>query len=113
MADVLIKGMEMPSNCSKCRFYDSCTALAEFEDYESILFNEEIGEEGNRHHDCPLVELPPHGDLIAKSNVLFNLQAEALGIDPNDNDFDGIKKGLLLARIAVLDAPTVLEASNG
>lgn len=59
-----------------------------------------------------VVELPPHGDLIEKSNVLFNLQAEALGLYPLDKDYEGIKKGLILARKAVLDAPTVLEAST-
>lgn len=56
------------------------------------------------------VELP-HGDLLARGNVLFNLQVEALGIDPKDKDFKGIKKGILLARKAIAECAVVLEAS--
>lgn len=42
MADILIRGMEMPTDCGKC-FVGDRTICAD---------------------GCPLVELPPHGDLI-------------------------------------------------
>lgn len=63
--------------------------------------------------NSPAIELPPHGDLILRGGALFQLQAEALGISPNDKDFEGIKKGLLIARKIIIEAPVVLEANNG
>lgn len=42
MSDILIRGMEMPTDCGKC-FVGDRTICAD---------------------GCPLVELPPHGDLI-------------------------------------------------
>lgn len=42
MADILVRGMEMPKSCSDCPMY-TCM---------------------HNHADCHLVELPEHGDLI-------------------------------------------------
>lgn len=68
---------------------------------------------GKRMEGCPLIELPPHGDLVNRGNILLGLQVEALGINPKDKDFEGIKKGILLARKAVNEADSVVPASGG
>ena len=49
MAGVYIKGMEMPRNCQKCPFWkiEQCR-------YFDL----------NVEPDCPLVEVPDHGDLV-------------------------------------------------
>ena len=69
---VLIKGMQMPKNCTYC---------------DSIGLNVAIGcfvmtGINGRATDCPLVEIPvPHGDLIDKEklyNTTANLEAQAL-----------------------------------
>lgn len=69
---VVVKGMEMPTNCLQCSFvrivsdhhYCGCNA--------NCMLGEYVGEhlEGvGRHEGCPLVELPEkHGRLIEGEN---------------------------------------------
>ena len=53
---VLIKGMKMPTSCSRCALFDEgsngdpdwCNVMHQVPEYET----------------CPLVHIPPHGDLI-------------------------------------------------
>jgi len=54
---VLIKGMEMPKHCGYCRFrYDGiCHALQKTQ-YAVT--------------DCPLIDLPDHGDLIDQRELM-------------------------------------------
>jgi len=54
---VLIKGMEMPKSCLYCRFHKSiyCTLT-------DICTNTAQG--------CPLIEIPPHGDLIDRDEQI-------------------------------------------
>lgn len=68
---VYIKGMEMPQNCAECpmcydmmecsvsplKFWNGRTEIEQFD-----FCNE-------RHPDCPLVELPEHGDLIDRDTL--------------------------------------------
>ncbi len=81
---ILIK-MEMPKRCFDCPVYDVsavfCKALDKWVDDGEI--------ETERHKDCPLIEVPPHGDLIDR-DVL---------IEEWDN-------GLMD------DAPTIIEAEG-
>ena len=76
MADILIRGMEMPESCADCpicydmmecsvsplRFWNGRTELEQF-----VFCNE-------RHPSCPLVELPEHGDLIDCRAALANCE---------------------------------------
>ena len=62
---ILIKGMEMPKNCNECplHFYEgqgicSCRALPAIDDDEILKPWKK------KRKDCPLVQVPPHGDLI-------------------------------------------------
>ena len=66
---VLIKGMEMPSNCNTCPILQTgymehcCPVLKEVMQGTDIVCE--------RHTDCPLVDAPtPHGDLIDKDSVI-------------------------------------------
>lgn len=67
MPDILIRGIEMPTDCYTCRFRTT-VGLDEW----MCMVNKmrfpswETGWNGDtyRHENCPLVELPPHGDLI-------------------------------------------------
>lgn len=56
--NIIIKDMEMPQNCYFCWLGHKCPK------YESLLWNE-INKK--RKADCPLVEIPPHGDLIDRN----------------------------------------------
>ena len=60
---ILIKGMEMPKTCAECPLLD----------YSSCKVSNECGGidlPREEHKDCPLIEVPPHGDLIEESKVL-------------------------------------------
>ena len=98
--DVLIKGLALPKKGTvELTIYEDGHVLYEQDDGRYIEMGDGIA-----------IELPPHGELIEKSNVIFNLQVEALGIEPKDKDFEGIKKGLLLARKAVMDTKPVIDS---
>lgn len=61
---VLIKGMEMPTSCEDCPLGDSlhCQVLpsvpALWAEYTNAIREKRL------HSECPLVSVPPHGDLI-------------------------------------------------
>lgn len=58
---ILIKGMEMPKNCYECDFctYGYCPHL-----------NSHVSNSQERDSDCPIIELPPHGDLIDRDEQI-------------------------------------------
>ncbi len=65
---ILIKGMEKPETCSKCPFcqFDGLDLkLRCLVTDEDIFFDAKKKRAGN----CPLVEIPPHGDLIDRDAV--------------------------------------------
>jgi len=111
---ILIKGMEMPKNCAFC----PC------EHYECGLMGDEHNgvdvtayfEGDKRHPDCPLVEVPPHGDLIDRDEL-----AGRLGITDMDcykcawgnHGFCSRGGDFTDACEAIDDAPTIIEAEEG
>lgn len=88
---VLIKGMDMPSECRGCKLmdYDINTGktwcfpadaiLAE--DYKSIDFD-------GRPDWCPLVEVKePHGDMIDRDELIKDLEHD-VAIDQDSLDYE-------------------------
>ena len=65
---VLIKGMEMPSKCGEC--------FLRVEECKQRIYMEK------RPPHCPLVEVPPHGDLIDRDALIkdgwLNLYKEVI-----------------------------------
>ena len=76
---VLIKGMELPTDCDNCSLFDdrfdypSCNATGHSRGYN-------WNPRGQRMPDCPLIEVPPHGDLIDK-DATMNEILEERGLD--------------------------------
>lgn len=66
---ILIQGIDMPKNCAECKMWSICECLNDFEDFESICYAVEDGDLV-RDKNCPLIELPPHGDLVDLSNTV-------------------------------------------
>ena len=67
---IIVKGMEMPLNCSMCERWSICECLNDFDDFESICYAVEDGDLV-RDKNCPLVEIPiPHGDLVDLSDTV-------------------------------------------
>ena len=57
---VIIKGVSVPQTCYKCRFSDW-----RFGAWYCAALQKHLGDvRKGRTNECPLVELPPHGDLI-------------------------------------------------
>ncbi len=74
MPDILIR-MEMPKSCADCHDADLPTAIAWLEakcPYAYGMNNPGVYDlRHKRHPDCPLVELPPHGDLIDMDKIRY------------------------------------------
>ena len=93
--DILIKNMEMPKACITgelpnyvyCPCFDICS---------------EACGGSERPSACPLVALPPHGDLIERDALLETVRQEA--------DFPSTE--WCKAMECIENAPTVLEAST-
>lgn len=61
MPDILIRGVALPKyGCAGCYFKTGkyCGIISKNENVEEYSLRAE------RHPDCPIHELPPHGDLI-------------------------------------------------
>ena len=56
---ILIKGMDMPNVCAYC-----------FLDASECDLHAKVNIWRERHPDCPLIELPPHGDLVDRNELL-------------------------------------------
>ncbi len=90
---ILIKGMEMPTSCARCRCSRGCQAV---NDRIARMDDQPWFPSDHRHNDCPLVPVPPHGRLI---------DADALVID------NGIKEIPEYYEV-VCDAPTIIPADK-
>ena len=92
---VYIKGMEMPKSCSRCFCMASCR-----------LWKNIMHPEFNRHRNCPLVPVPPHGRCVDADKLIQEMR---LFIKENMLSRDDARE--LLETIE--DAPTVIEAEEG
>ena len=90
---ILIKGMEMPTSCLSCRFHKSiyCTLT-------DICTNTGQG--------CPLVPIPPHGDLIERKAICLT----DFEIVMCDGDY---KEGMKMLLDKAESAPTIIPAEEG
>lgn len=95
---ILIKGMEMPEKCGKCRF---ATA------FECQVTKNFITTFNVRQVDCLLAPVPPHGRLIDVDKVLDKL-AHNLGIRSLDYLTPSERAIVSWFR----DAPTVIPAEE-
>lgn len=102
---VLVSGMKMPKKCAECPFViKSNSPKYPFVDCKII------GRLGSVFNcigipvDCPLVELPPHGDLIDYNFCLKNYE---LLHDDDGNPVYAVRMRDINA------APTIIEAEEG
>lgn len=95
---ILIKGAEAPSGCRWCYFNDdSRCALIVGCDCDDT-------NGAQRRENCPLIELPDHGDLIDRDAL--KEKAEFIG-----DDVTGIC-GYAVWESDILNAPTVIPAER-
>ena len=96
---VLIRGMEMPQNCDKCRFQSALRLYCDAMPYNFCGNTDDI----ERPNWCPLVEIPtPHGNLKDESDIISLIEVMFC------KDKDGMEHAIQ----CVKDAPTVIEAEG-
>lgn len=78
MADILIRRVRFPENCAQC--------FNAHDEYCYLLNRRLVTKDwAQRKDDCPLHELPPHGDLISREQAFRMMldrgyQKEAAGV---------------------------------
>lgn len=74
---VLIRGMEMPTNCGKCKLFDRSHAIGLFAPLGWCRVNgKEIFLLSEKADFCPLAPVPPHGRLIDADALKHSLCVE-------------------------------------
>lgn len=100
---VIVKGMEMPDSCEKCKLdlrTDACRAFDEWHKEHPYSIRAT-----DRLPDCPLVALPEkHGRLI-DADLLKNEY-------PHDTDWDYPVNTNSYVCESIDDAPTVIRAEG-
>lgn len=92
---ILIKGMEMPTSCRACMFSRTDSRNVDW----CVLTEKDLP------CDCPLVPVPPHGDLIDKSGV------EVLSwYEKDEGDFTD---GVLFVLDKLDELPVIIPAEEG
>lgn len=97
---VLVKSITMPKNCNECPFYRYWDEMASScEVFDETKWIDDCDMKKERHPDCPLIEVPPHGRLI---------DADALAKDGWCLNRINFKTGLTEAVVPTL-MPIVLD----
>lgn len=109
MADILIRGMEMPKSCDVCPFVGTNDDLMS-DDYRYLYCGfPYMGQfvtdyEATRHADCPLVPLPEgHGRLIDADSLIGRLH--------NTYFHDGDDRSIVYK--AIEESHTIVPAEGG
>lgn len=105
---ILIK-MEMPKNCAYC----PC------EHYECGLMGDEHNgvdvtayfEGDKRHPDCPLIEVPPHGDLIDRKALSEDIE-QSVVFSARSQKQNAEIRGAFKVYDRIKAAPTVIESEE-
>ena len=103
---IFIKGMKMPKNCEECDF-----AIVEDVDFDYSLYckcSKKYCDLDALWHpigwNCPLVEVPPHGDLVDRDVLMTEVM---------DSDLDHLQRDDWKEVIQIVaDAPTIIEAEG-
>lgn len=96
---IYIPGMEMPRSCRECpadmMFCYWCGLQGE--DADTTFFDNE------RRADCPLVQVPPHGDLIDRTEAIVDANERAYDFWSSDAETDATVK-FLQEQISIIPA---------
>ena len=119
---ILIKGMEMPTDCDNCSFFDdrfdypSCNVTGYSRGYN-------WNPRGQRMPDCPIIEVPPHGRLIdadvlreaiGKSEEIAMREYNELSDEKKECEYEqGVWDGQHMVAKMVSVTPTIIPAEGG
>lgn len=98
---IYIKKMEMPESCYYCPFADGVWQ----KDKRCLINGKEMPRDGRdvqqNHINCPLVSVPPHGDLIDRDALEPYMLNEHYGYR------------LVYDEVDVAHAPAIIPAEEG
>ena len=105
---VYIKNMEMPTICGKCNLFDASHAIGLFSPLGWCRVNgKEIFRLSEKADFCPLVPVPPHGDLIDR-DALFK-KCEFVCTD-DDEDIREVRYSIIESAPTIIPAEEVKES---
>lgn len=103
---ILIKGMEMPKDCSHCRFQGFGGRMNERILCMLTGTNDYINQQ-SKFEDCPLIEAPDkHGDLIDRDALIKLVNSSMFPSDMVTT------LAVDMAKNWVKDAPTIIPVSE-
>lgn len=108
---ILIKGAKVPSGCRMCEYKEWIVEVRSWIcPFRHKFVSNSVLKGGKRYSDCPLVEIPPHGDLIDRDKLKND-------IPETDADcFENCRDCTLLHQEDVWDiiddVPTVIESEE-
>ena len=96
--DILIKNMEMPSDCYECDYHCGLNIIARADDTQ-------------KHPSCPLIPVPEHGRLI---DVDVYIKTEMDEYRKHGDEYSKERAETIADVLAVLDkhTPVVLERTT-
>ena len=120
---VIVKNMEMPKTCADCHDADLPTAIAwlgaKCPWAHGIIDPGVYDLRHERHPDCPLVELPPHGDLIDRDALLAEYERDERAADEHGREFSfSFDSGgarcaeWWIVQQKLMDAPVIVSADK-
>ena len=121
---ILIKGMEMPTSCSRCPMLEGdrldglCHAASKWldDDEHWTWYAYPEGDiDDSKPCNCPLVPVPKHGRLIDADALQKDIQKHAdLFVNCGNLDLAAMaqRDGLSCALSDVVNAPTIIEAEE-
>lgn len=65
----ILINMEMPKNCISCRFCKAYMASTDSKNYKEYFYCRVL-DKVKGENDCPLIEVPKHGDLIDRDALM-------------------------------------------
>ena len=95
---ILIRGMEMPTNCDDCSLDFDCPHNQSIDGYKM---------QGGRPRTCPLVYIPPHGRMIDADKI--GLTDFEIILCQKGNPF---KNALEMLLEKIENAPTIIPADE-
>lgn len=110
MSSILIKGMEMPTSCSKCHLSqpDGVGYICPITQGKPIV----DCRQKTRHPNCPLVPVSPHGRLIDADALVNKHFGKEFLSKVMTADKDDMGTALINIPLVINNAPTIIEAEE-
>ena len=115
MSDILIKGMEMPKSCYACMFFAQTDYWNKEDEADILSYCKRTGEKtwesvNGYLPNCPLVPVPPYGDLIDRAELWVEINKIC---DRRDAGIITDLTCLQQILSALRHAPTIILAEEG